>query len=67
MNKNTYASNGSMTLRKFITIFVSIVVIILVFFIIFHLPPVKRAMNTLYEENEIYRVFADIVRGIIGK
>lgn len=66
MKKNTYASNGSMTLRKFITIFVSVVVIILVFFIVIHLPPVKRAMNTLYEENEVYRVIVDIIKGILG-
>ena len=66
MRKNKYVSNKSMTLRKFITIFVSIVVIILVFFIAIHLPPVKRALNTLYEENEVIRIIVDIVKSIIG-
>lgn len=66
MRKNKYVSNKSMTLRKFITIFVSIVVIILVFFIAIHLPPVKRALNTLYEENEVIRIIVDIIKSILG-
>ena len=62
MNKNKYVSNQSMTLRKFITIFVSIVVIFLVLFIAVHLPPVKEAMNNLYEENVIIKTIVDMFK-----
>ena len=62
MSKNKYVKNQSMTLRKFITTFVSLVVIVLVLFIIVHLPPVKEAMNTLYEENIIIKSIVDIFK-----
>ena len=62
MNKNRYARNESMTLKKFITTFVAIVVIIFILFIIVHLPPVKEAMNNLYEENIIVKTIVDIFK-----
>lgn len=62
MNKNKYVKNQSMTLRKFITTFVSLVVIVLVVFIIVHLPPVREAMNTIYEENIIIKSIVDIFK-----
>ena len=51
-----------MTLKKFITTFVAIVVIIFILFIIVHLPPVKEAMNNLYEENIIVKTIVDIFK-----
>jgi len=62
MSKNKYVKNQSMTLRKFITTFVTLVVVILVLFIIVHLPPVKEAMNTIYEENIIIKSIVDIFK-----
>ena len=67
MKKNSYASNGSMTLRKFVTIFITIVVSIVVFFILFHIPPVKNAFKTLYDENEIIRTIVDIFKGFFSE
>lgn len=66
LRKNGYAVKQPWTLKRIKRVIIAILIVIAFCFIMWHIPPIKRILIGLYEENFIIRALVNIVKAIIN-
>ena len=66
LRKMGYQVKEPWTLKRVKRVVIAILVVILTCFIMWHIPPIKRMLIELYEENFIIKALVNIMKGIIN-